>query len=80
MKAKLKIYDKPKYHTDSKKTGEVIYNDVTGWEVVSGTDAELIEAESDGSLIDPLHEYLVLEFGCGGSATFRNSHVDLFSV
>ena len=57
---------------------EVKYTGLKSWSLVSGEDAMKIEAESDGSCIDEYHEYLVLEFVDGTTATFRNSHVDMF--
>ena len=57
---------------------EVKYTGLKSWSLVDGEDAMKIEAESDGSCIDEYHEYLVLEFIDGTTATFRNSHVDMF--
>lgn len=57
---------------------EVRYSGLKSWSIVNGEDAEIIESETDASCIDKNHEYLVLEFVDGTTATFRNSHVDMF--
>lgn len=78
---KLDVYSESKY-TASAEVFEnqkvVVYDGVTGFEVVSGKEAEEIEAMSDGSCVDDYHEYLVLFFENGDTATFRNSYVDMF--
>lgn len=76
---KLDVYDTCKYFAtaeDFKREIQVTYDGVVGFEVVSGKEAKAIEAESDGSCIDDFHEYLVLFFENGDTATFRNSYVD----
>ena len=82
-KVTLDIYGEFKY-TASEETFEncktITYNDCIGFEVVDGERAEEIEAETDGSCIDDLHEYLVLFFEDGETATFRNSYVDMFAI
>lgn len=74
----LEIHENEKYTDWNGQYKEIRYSDVEAFEVVSGVAAEKIEAESDGSCIDEYHEYLVLYFSNGDTATFRNSHVDLF--
>lgn len=80
---KLDVYDSFKY-TASEKTFEnaktVDYQNCTGFEVVTGDDAKELEAYTDGSGIDDLHEYLILYFEDGNTAIFRNSYVDLFAL
>lgn len=58
-------------------TIEIKYNNVEAFEVVYGEGAKEIEAE--GNEIDEYHEYLVLYMDNGETATFRNSHVDMFN-
>lgn len=80
-KVQLDIYSECKYTAsaevfENEKT--VIYDGVTGFEVVTSEKAKQIEAETDGSCIDDHHEYLILFFENGDTSTFRNSYVDLF--
>ena len=56
------------------------YEGVEFWEIVSGDDAAEMESHTDGSCIDPLHEYLVLHFTNGNTATYRNSCCDMFRI
>ena len=77
MKVIVKVYDKCKYDRESKKVAQVEY-DIEDFEVISGAEAEEIENECDANSIDEYHEYLILDLGEGKTATFRNSHVDLF--
>ena len=75
---KLEIFDKSKYETT--EAGKIVeYTGVKAWTIVSlGPEAEAIEALTDESGVDENHEYLILHFTDGSSATFRNSHVDMW--
>lgn len=76
----IEIHESIKYSMDSIVSKVQRYENVTEWEIVSAKDAEMLEKETDGSCIDDLHEYLVLHFEDGNTATFRNSYVDMFRV
>ena len=80
----IEIYSECKYTAlkevfeNSKK---VQYEGVTDWSIVSGIDAiEEVERYTDNSIIDDMHEYLILNFEDGSKATFRNSYVDMFII
>lgn len=78
MKVIVKIYDEVKYSTESKKIGQVEY-DIEGFKVIGGgAEAQEIEEDLNEESTDEFHEYLVLDLGNGKTATFRNSHVDMF--
>ena len=74
----LRIYGNTKYEAADEQGKEVTYKNVRAWSIVDGADAKELEAETDGSCIDEYGEYLVLEFADGDTATFRNSHVDMW--
>ena len=76
----LEIHEEVKYFDQGENFTRIQYSGVTAFEVIHGEAAELIEAESDGSCVDEFHEYLVLYFANGETATFRNSHVDMFVI
>ena len=85
VKATVDVYEECKYTAAALGHEEVFenckqakYDNVECIEIVSGVDAEEIEAETDGSCIDDMHEYLVIHFTDGQTATFRNSYVDMF--
>lgn len=75
-KVLIKIYDGVKYNEESKLIHEVTYT-IKDFEVKEISRIEIL-AETDGSCIDEYNEYLVLYLADGDTATFRNSHCDLF--
>lgn len=79
----LNIYSEFK-HTASEEVFEnqkiVEYENVIGFEVITGEQAKEIEKDTDGSCIDDMHEYLVLYFENEETSTFRNSYVDMFCL
>lgn len=81
--AEIEIYDSYKYNPNSKIINTVKYKNILNWEIVdniASEDAAELEAETDGSCIDDLHEYLVLNLADGTQATFRNNYVDMFRI
>lgn len=77
MNVKVKVYSGSKYDVNSTKVAEVEYN-IESFEVVSGKKATEIGLTTDEASRDENNEYLVLHFGNDETATFCNSHVDLF--
>ena len=59
---------------------EVEYKDIEGFEVVTGERATEIGSMTDEESRDEYNEYLVITFKDGQTATFCNSHVDLFRI
>lgn len=77
--AEIEVYSENKYTADAQvfeNSRKILYTNVEHWEIISGEDAAEIEAK--GGILDDNHEYLVLHFTDGGSATFRNSYVDMW--
>ena len=79
MKVKVKVYDGVKYNADSEKVAEVEYQ-IKGYEVVTGSRATEIGLSTDENSRDECNEYLALELENGETATFCNSHVDMFRI
>ena len=78
MNVKIKVYDSCKYVVGSKKVAEVIYRNIKAYEVVTGERATKIENMTDENSRDEYNEYLVITLNDGDTATFCNSHVDMF--
>lgn len=81
VKVRLFVHSGCKYTAktleDLGEETEVTYNGIKAWSIVEGgQEAEDIEADSD--MVDEFHEYLVLHLLNGETATYRNSHVDMF--
>ena len=75
---KIFVYNADKYTGNITEEKEVTYKGLTAWDIIEGgKEAEEIEAETDANSADEHHEYLVLHFNNGKTATFRNSHVDM---
>ena len=80
MKLKIKVYNGVKYDRNSEKVAEVEYNNIKGYEVVTGEKATEIGLETDKNSRDPYNEYLVITLENGEVSTFCNSHVDMFII
>ena len=80
LNVKVKIYSGVKYDLSNEKVAEVEYKDIKGFEVVTGERATAIGDMTDEESRDEYNEYLVITFKDGQTATFCNSHVDLFRI
>lgn len=81
----LHIFENCKYTNKSGELGEEIvlkFKSVKSWSIIEGgEEAQEIESWIDASGVDEhdeYHEYLVLHFQNGTTATFRNSHTVMF--
>ena len=74
----IDVHEALKWEATPEDEKVVTYNGIEAWSIVSDEDAAEIESMTDESGIDEYHEYLVLYFTNGETATFRNSHVDMF--
>lgn len=80
LNVKVKVYSGVKYDLSNEKVAEVEYKDIEGFEVVTGERATEIGSMTDEESKDEYNEYLVITFKDGQTATFCNSHVDLFRI
>ena len=80
LNVKVKVYSGVKYDLSNEKVAEVKYKDIEGFEVVTGERATEIGSMTDEESRDEYYEYLVITFNDGQTATFCNSHVDLFRI
>lgn len=78
QEATIKLYVTEGVKWEDPNAEVFYYTGLTSWSIVDGEDAKQIEEETDGNFVDERHEYLVLTFNDGTTATFRNSHVDMF--
>ena len=74
MKVTIKVYNESKYESTSEVIARVDY-EIKSYEVRKIPADEILE-EFDET--DEFNEYLILTMADGETATFRNSHVDLF--
>ena len=80
LNVKVKVYSGVKYDLSNEKVAEVEYKDIEGFEVATGERATEIGSMTDEESRDEYNEYLVITFKDGQTATFCNSHVDLFRI
>ena len=80
LNVKVKVYSGVKYDLSNEKVAEVEYKNIEGFEVVTGERATEIGNMTDEESRDEYNEYLVITFKDGQTATFCNSHVDLFRI
>ena len=80
QKANVKLYITEGLKWYDNNVTEVTYTGLVRWSIIDGEDAFKFEVEENLNEMekDEYHEYLVLEFKDGTTATFRNSHVDMF--
>lgn len=80
----LHIFENCKYTNKSAELVEetvLKYKGVKYFSIIEGgEEAKEIESRIDGRVVDEYHEYLVLHFQNGTTATFRNSHVNMFLI
>ena len=80
INVKIEFYDGVKYNLENEKIAKIVYNNIRGYEVVTGERATEIGLETDENSRDEYNEYLIITLENGEKATFCNSHVDMFRI
>ena len=80
MNVKVKVYNGVKYDPRTEKVAEVEYNNIKGYEIVTGEMAIEIGLYTDDNSRDKYNEYLVITLENGEKAIFYNSFVDMFII
>lgn len=80
LNVKVKLYNGVKYNLENEKVAEVEYYNIREYEVVTGNKATEIGLETDDNSRDEYNEYLIITLENGETATFCNSHVDMFRI
>ena len=80
MNVKIEFYDGVKYNLENEKIAKIEYHNIRGYEVVTGERATEIGLETDENSRDEYNEYLIITLEDGETATFCNSHVDMFRI
>lgn len=80
MDVKVKVYNGVKYNPHTEKVADVEYNNIKGYEIVSGERAIEIGLYTDDNSIDEYNEYLVITLENDEKAIFYNSFVDMFII
>lgn len=78
MTFEVKVYDKCKYIPDSKVKATAVLKEVDSLAVVRISDEEIYRMGFDEA--DEYGEYCIITFMNGETATYRNSHVDVFNL
>lgn len=78
MNIKVKVYDGCKYNAESNKVVEVEYENIKAMEIKTLEDKEVFSMGFD--MVDEYKEYCFITLANGETATFRNSHIDIFKI
>lgn len=77
-KVKLYTYKECKYTEDITEEIETTYKGLKSWSIITEPTEEEEKEFIENNMVDEFHEYLILNFEDGSTASFRNSHCDLF--